>query len=152
MATSPGVARRAVEAARQAGATEHPHAATWQPWEPVGTDASIRFRTEIAAALAHLDGAQKNAGQILDQAYASAAGIAGPLREAAWASWRKYMAAADDATSVIMTPALEAYDQAIANAKAAYDRALNDAQDNYRAMLQSARAGKDAAGGIAAKV
>lgn len=146
MATSPAVARQAVEAARQANGTDPQHPSVWQPWEQVGVDAGLRYRTEITGALAQLDAAQKAAARILDQAYASSAAIAGPLRDTGWTAWRKYMSAADDASSAIMTPALAAYDEAIARAKHAYDAALADASKSYKALLSSAQAGKNSAG------
>lgn len=152
MATSPTVARQAVEVTRSTAAKSPPTSHAWTPWEVINTDASTRFKTEIAAALSKLQAAQLGAGQLLDAAYAQAAGAANPLREAAWTAWNTYMAAATSAEDAIVGPAVTAYDKAITDATTAYNAAMADAQNTYKAMLSSAQAAKAAAGTIVATV
>ena len=152
MPTSHTVARNAVLAARATGATSPPHPAVWQPWEKLGVDAGVRFRTEIAAALAALEHDQTEAGKILDVAYSAAAGAAHPLRQAAYTAFHKYMTAADESTAAVMTPAIEAYDQVIAHAHDDYARALADATQTYKVLLRDAQAAKSQAATIAATV
>ncbi len=139
-------------AARATGATNPPHPAVWQPWERLGVDAGTRFRTEIAAALAELERTQAESGKVLDVAYAAAAGAAHPLRQAAYAAFNRYMAAADESTEAILTPAIAAYDRVMTRAHDAYAAALADAGQNYKVLLADAQAAKSQAATIPANV
>lgn len=148
MPTSHAVARAAVVAQRANTAKNPQHPAVWQPWETLIGDAEGRLKSEMGAALAELNRRQAEAAQLLNVAYATAAGPAAELRKTAWDTWHKYMAMADDFISAVLQPATTAYDHEIAEAAKSYDDALADAVKTYKALLDRANRAKTEAGGL----
>lgn len=137
--------RQAVQAVRTGTTVPAPHPAVYAPWTDLLKMADARYKTEITAAIRELEAAAAQAGQILDTQYATATEAAVALESAAWAQWRKLMAAADDTRRAILTAATAAYDQAIDYANARYADALTDAERTYKLILDDAnRAQADA--------
>lgn len=147
---TPTVARRETQATRQP--TSHPatHPAVWQPWTALEAQAAARYKTEITAALAALERANSTAGQLLDTSYTAASEAAAALEAAAYASWHKYMAAADNTRNAMLEAAVAAYDQAITYATGQYGKALSDAEHTYSTLIKDAQRAQNDAKGIVA--
>lgn len=139
---SPTVKRGQVVATRSGSTAAAPHESVYAPWEKLLSQADARLKTEITAALRELEGETAEAGQILDRAYSMAAESAGALEHAAWAAYEKYMAAADDTRSAILTPATAHYDSLIAAATARYNKALDDARRTYNSIVNDVNKAK----------
>lgn len=146
----PATRRAAVEATRSTSTVPAPHPATYAPWANLLKAADSRYKTEITAAIRELETTAATAGQILDSQYATATEAATALESAAWAQWRKLMAAADDTRNAILKAATAAYDQAIDYGHAQYALALADAERTYKLILEDANRAKADAAAIVA--
>lgn len=133
-------AATAATAARETAATSEPNSAAWQPWLSLITVANRRYKVEVQGATAQLNTDLTAAGRLLDQAVAAANAAAAPLEAAAWAAWSKYMTEASTARASILTPALAAYDNAVAAAGSTFDQLMSDAQaTHHEAALRVTR-------------
>lgn len=147
--TSP-VVRATVVATRTPPPHPQPHPAVYQPWVALINEANTRYRTEISAALADLDRAMGQAGQLLDVSAAEASEAGAALEQAAYTAWSKYMAMADDTRNTILSRARTAYDQAITYAQHQYGLALADAEKTHKSIVADANRAKADAAGTAA--
>lgn len=134
----PVTRRQHVIATRTTSTGPAPHPSVYQPWAQLLTQGDIRLKKEITDALRKLEAETAEADQLLDRAYSMAAEAAGALEAAAWAAWGKWMAAADDTRSGIVTPAVARYDEAVAGATARYNAALADARKTYDTIVADA--------------
>lgn len=141
---SPAVKRAAVQAAQHASTSPAPHPSTFAPWDTLLNQADARLKAAITAALGQFTSAVGEAQQLLDTSNQMAAEAGAALEANAWASWSKYMAAADDTRNGILTAAAKSYDQAVTYAHTRYQAALTEAAKTYATILTDVNTAKTA--------